>query len=305
MSGRATLLGLALLALTSPQHDVHADEYHTPAPAPGVFIPPPPPPAAYKFVIVADTDEAAATAGQMVALMKSLPPFDQMGNQLAFEIVRADTAKLNCRSDCDANSARLICCDRDFAAVIGAQHGAHRTIVVTSNANGGSGGTIPLASTKYPLPTTVHEILHSYGMGDEYEYSEKETKAFCSPADSYSNIACFDAKASYENDGMARSQHHGAIPWYGAIAPFTLITTGSQLGTAPKIYPDGTPALFHGGGCSKRLDCWRPYDGANIMSNAKSTFIPLIHQDIIVRKMSAERGHTIHLIKRESCATCK
>lgn len=55
-----------------------------------------------------------------------------------------------------------------------------KVIIVTGNH---SGGSVPVWGTKdgrYPASVVVHELLHSYGLADEYEYPDSEARTYCS-----------------------------------------------------------------------------------------------------------------------------
>ncbi len=260
----------------------------------------------YKFVIISD-HESIPRAEAAVALIKSTYPFSQMGNQVVFEIKEANPKKMNCKGNY-LGIDRLISCDASYIFQEAASVGPHRVLVTTSSAVGGAGGTgaangpLAIAGAGYSVPTLLHELLHTYGLADEYEYTESEANTYCKenghPAP---NSVSFEPRLSYASDAEARSIHGGQIPWYGDILLSTLITTGSELGSSPvtglrKVFSGRVAGLFRGGNCNKKVPTWKPYFEDNIMKNHNVVDIPPIHAKAIVRAMSAERGADITLL---------
>jgi hypothetical protein len=230
-----------------------------------------------------------------------------MGAQLEIEISQVTPESLACRTGCQPKVPRLVCCDRDAAARVGAERLAHRTAIITGTGRGGSGGPVPVATVSYPVETLLHELGHSYGLQDEYEYSADERAMYCTKGGARGgpNVVAIRPRAEYESDQAAREIHGGQIPWYGEITAERLITTGSQLGTTPALYPVDAAALYRGGNCDRITPTWRPYYGANIMRSFGAPNFPAIHQRAILKSMSAELGRTIRLVPRSDCPTCR
>lgn len=258
----------------------------------------------YKLVIVADP-AAKTRASEFAAYLKSLEPFRGLGEQLQIEIVEQSKAQMKCAKGC-MRTERLICCDKAVISAIGIAHDANKTMAVTSAAEGGSGGDIVVLGTNYPQIVGAHELLHTYGFSDEYEYAydpndedHSEAVRYCSylPRPVKPNVTCFKPKSTYLSDQEARQLHgiqEKEIPWYTDIKDSTLITNGNQLGTRSSSVPSTDAALYQGGDCNQyppASPCWKPYNEITIMGGyAEPPFIPPYYQKVILRKMEAERG---------------
>lgn len=266
----------------------------------------------YTFAVIVDGDpKTAEKAAKFIEYMKGLEPFSRMGDQLVFRVVESTVEKLDCRNN-DPISERVIHCNKAETGKLGVSVGAHRTIVFTSKGSGGAGGSIPVASLDYSLPTMLHEIMHSYGFGDEYPYTVlSELKAFCKSPNPRLNRAIFEPLVYYASSNEAKVIHAGDFGWSGEIAKNTEITTGSSLGTAPGVYPEGTVGLFHAAMCEgpktsdgkpkyaewTPMHSWKPLNQNTIMNHdyAKPP-VPPLYAKWVVSRMSSERGAPITLL---------
>ncbi len=254
----------------------------------------------YKIVIVSERGAKKLTQ-EFIDLMKTTQPFSLMGSQLAIEVVEGDPAKLDCKGGCGGMD-RLICCNRGYAAKLGAQHDANKVLIATSKASGGAGGSVPIGGVGYQPSVLLHEMLHSFNLGDEYMYSYIEAENFCLPPAHYANVISIRPRPRYASDAEAKQIHGHEIPWFGEIRSSTLITTANALGTTPRLYAPNRAALYPGGDCNLKIPTWRPYYENNIMNNLNSVVIPPLHSSVIVKKMSAERGEEIKLMAPISTA---
>lgn len=186
---------------------------------------------AYKFVIVTD-QENPTKANEVKELFLKTYPFNQF--ELDFEIKTVAKEKLNCQSMPDIER-NVGCSNRDEIARMGAEAGANQVFVVKDmDKYGGSGGPIPVMTTHSQSDNRmmIHEYLHTLGLCDEYKYSASESEYYCK--ESGANMAIITPNPNgYQNDGDARTQHMGKIPWAQDILETTKITheDGKKLGT--------------------------------------------------------------------------
>lgn len=265
----------------------------------------------YKFLILADSG-AISQAEEFVSLMKRTAPFNQMGKQIVFEIKTIDPKKMNCKSGC-SSIQRLICCDIDYALKEAAPAHAHRVLIATSTATGGAGGRVAIAGTGYPPSTLLHELLHTYGLDDEYEYTISEAKQYCQGRGARSaNVVSIRPREPYASDEQARALHGSEIPWFGEIQAPTLITSGTDLGTTPmaswkRVFASAerrmTVGLYEGGSCNRVIPTWKPYFEDNIMKNLSEVVIPPLHTRVILETMASERGGEIQLVSDQVRST--
>ncbi|MBL7669109.1 MAG: hypothetical protein JNM39_01365 [Bdellovibrionaceae bacterium] len=180
-----------------------------------------------------------------------------------------------------AAAQRLVVCDTGAALMeITGKENADRTIFVKeSDEWAGAGGASITMTTALPAAGAVHELLHSFGFSDEYEYySECEADTYCPylQGQASPNLAVFKENSPYESDASARKKHSSQIPWFSKIRPKTLITTGTNLGTPQK----SEIGLHQVGVCDKaetRVKSWRPGSKTTVMETVETAYIPEIY----------------------------
>lgn len=257
----------------------------------------------YKIVVV--TDPAAKTKAQEFSnYLRTKPPFSKMGEKLVIEIAEISADSMNC-SNSMPNSPRIIRCDTEVIAREQAKRDGNLALAFTSRGSGGAGGGIPIASMDYPIQTMFHEMLHTFGLADEYDYSAEEQTVYCKNPKSRANIAYFKDNPPYSDDPTARVFHGRDIPWMGGIPAGKLITTGPQLGSplASPLRPGSQEmGLYRGGSCnSAALPGWRPYE-SSIMKGYRDDTIYPIYEEIIVRNLESSMGGSLNLPPPET--TC-
>lgn len=250
----------------------------------------------YKIIIVTDT-EAYPRASEFKNYLITKPPFNRMGDGLQIELVNMDADKMNCKND-NPSSPRIITCNRDLIYQTQSNHNAHLSLAFTSKGSGGAGGDIPVASKDYPIQTMFHEMLHTYGLADEYDYSASEQTLYCENPKSNTNVVYFKDSPPYKDDGLARSKHSDKVHWMGQIPIEQLITSGTDLGSqslrsiAPGYQSLG---LFRGGSCNNEtLPGWRPYQSSIMRGYDDDTIYP-IYEETILRNIESAIGKKILL----------
>ncbi|HEY8280212.1 MAG TPA: hypothetical protein VIH99_11350 [Bdellovibrionota bacterium] len=253
--------------------------------------------AVYRFVLVYDHD-ARELAESYVSIMRSTEPFRSLGKQVDIKLQEGTVDAMDCHPGC-AGVERFICCSPLGIAGIAAPLNPNRILVFTSVAAGGATGAYPVAGVGYPPTTQFHEMLHTFGFTDEYDFTGGELKANC-PQKRSQNVSCFPPKPRYANDRTARAVHMQEIPWFSSIEDGTLITNSGQtlLGTG-KGYPWNKAALYQGGGCNKVSPCWRPYV-TTIMRDLSSPdpIVPPYFQQKIRQQMESELGQRFFSVRR-------
>ncbi len=257
----------------------------------------------YKIVVV--TDPVARTKAQeFTNYLKTKPPFSRMGDKLVIEIAEVSADSMNCANNMP-NSPRIIRCDNEVIAREQSRREGNLALAFTSRGSGGAGGGIPIASMDYPIQTMFHEMLHTYGLADEYDYSANEQKVYCKNPQSRANVAYFKDNPPYSDDPAARGVHGKDIPWMGGIPSARLITTGTNLGSPPAapLRPGSQEmGLFRGGSCnSVALPGWRPYESSIMLGYEDDTIYP-IYEEIIVRNLESSMGGNLNLPPPET--TC-
>lgn len=250
----------------------------------------------YKIVIVTDP-VAKVRAQEFENYLKTKPPFSRMGAKLSIEIVEMSVEAMNCQNNMP-NSERIIRCNNEAIAREQSSRRGNLAMAFTSNARGGAGGGIPVASMDFPIQTMFHEMLHTFGLADEYDYSAAEQTVYCRNPRSRANIAYFRDTPPYADDPAARGRHNRDIPWYGGIPAAKLITTGTNLESPPDVpFTPGnqTMGLYRGGSCnSAALPGWRPYHNSIMKGYADDTIYP-IYEEIIVRNLESAMGASLDL----------
>lgn len=245
----------------------------------------------YKIIIVTDP-VAAPRAEEFKKYLVTKPPFSRMGELLQIEIVPMEAETMSCVNDMP-NAPRIITCNRDSIFKIQSNHNAHLSLAFTSNGSGGAGGDIPIASMDYPIQTMFHEMLHTFGLADEYDYSESEQTVYCNNPVPSPNIVYFKDTPPYENDSLARSKHSNKVHWMGQIPTLQLVTSGTNLGSASLeeinvgLQPLG---LFRGGSCNNStLPGWRPYQSSIMKGYDDDTIYP-IYEEAVLRNIETALG---------------
>jgi len=245
----------------------------------------------YKIIIVTDP-VASAKAEEFKKYLVTKPPFSRMGEKLQIELVSMDSEKMNCKNDMP-DAPRIITCNRDLIYKTQSDHNAHLSLAFTSNGSGGAGGDIPIASMDYPIQTMFHEMLHTYGLADEYDYSESEQKVYCDNPVSGPNVVYFKDIPPYETDSFARSKHSDKVHWMGQIPLVQFITSGTNLGSASleKINTGLQPlGLFRGGSCNNStLPGWRPYQSSIMRGYDDDTIYP-IYEEAVLKNIETALG---------------
>ncbi len=150
----------------------------------------------------------------------------------------------------------------------------------------------------YPIQTMLHEMLHTYGMADEYHYSESEAEAYCRRPQTQSNIAHFTDRPPYSSDLDARQRHEVMVPWMGRINRGDLITQGRSLGSPMmNAIPRGQQVLglYRGGTCDNaEIQSWRPYPNSIMRGYDDDTIYPL-YEDVIRQSIESQIGRRVQL----------
>lgn len=252
----------------------------------------------YHIRFVADA-QAMKQANDFTNLLLNHAAFAPIRDRFRIEYVAGDPDRMNCRNDLP-QSPRIIRCDMTYVLSLGTAP-AHLTAVFTGRGSGGSGGTIPVASLDYPLPAMLHEMLHAWGLNDEYTYSQSETDFYCSHSRVLKgpNTATFATQEAYASDAEAWSRHLGDIPWIYDIQSGVPITVSSAAGSGaisvfklgtPMALADTQPGLYPGANCSRKLPSFRPYGFDTIMKTLSTTRIPPIHQKAVLAAIAKAAG---------------
>lgn len=170
------------------------------------------------------------------------------------------------------------------------------TAVFSSRGSGGAGGAVPIATINYPLSTMLHEMLHGWGLNDEYTYSQSEAEYYCRYPKILKgpNTAGFSVRGGYASDAEARDAHRDDIAWLNYVGG-TPITSkadadGSlKLGT-PAAFLFRAPGLYPGSNCSLEMPSFRPYYEDTIMKTLSTTWIPPIHQKAVLAAIAKAAG---------------
>jgi hypothetical protein len=245
----------------------------------------------YRLVMVADP-ESRARAEEYKNYMLSKAPFNQLGGQLEIVITEMSDRDLSCANDMPT-SPRIIRCDTSKLNQRKRELGGHHVVAFTNNATGGAGGQQAIASVDYPLNTMLHEMLHMYGLADEYCYTGTEVEEYCNPPRSAPNVAMIVPAPPYANKGEAFAKHGDKIPWSSEIYAPTPITQGTDvLGTPAGQYGESA-GLYEGGHCTNKAalteKIYRPYQNSIMKSLSVDSLQPF-YQARILEAMEAARG---------------
>lgn len=250
----------------------------------------------YKIVMFTDGD-AKAKAEEFRTYLQTKPPFSKMGDKLTLEVVELTADEMKCGNTIPA-SPRIITCDTDLLRKKQRKMDAHLSLAFTSKGEGGAGGGIPIASKDYPIQTMFHEMLHTYGLADEYDYSASEKTVYCNSPRSLANVVYFHDTPPYDSDVAAREKHARQVPWMGGIPRVRLITEGSSLGSKDSNFPkkgEQLLGLYRGGSCdSAALPGWRPYADSIMRGYSDDTIYP-IYEEVIIKNIEGSLGRNLNL----------
>ena len=262
--------------------------------------------ASYAYRVAIYTDQKnPKMAREVIEVFKSTYPFNTF--DIDYEIIPVESSTLKCESD--DKIKRLPTCDSTEVLKDAAKKGIDQAMIIKDGMQyGGSGGGIPITTTKSPARTLLHEYLHTLGFNDEYQFSAEESKVYCD-TDTYhgANVANITPDpAGYESDLAARSKHMRQIPWGDFIEPNTPITNhkGTLLGTgkvgfsnaktndtrAPSLKGDPI-GLYRGKRCNSAtppIITWQPGKEATIM---EYTYAGLgAGEELLVAKILTKKG---------------
>jgi hypothetical protein len=245
----------------------------------------------YRLVIVTDT-ESAARAQEYKDYLLRTPPYSQLGDQLDIVISQMSDVDMSCSNDMP-DSPRIISCDNSKIQRRRRDLDGHHVVAFTNNGTGGAGGQVAIASLDYPLNTMLHEMLHMYGLADEYCYEGTEVGVYCNPPRTGPNVALIRPEPPYADKANALGKHASRIPWAGDISAPTPITSGTEsLGTPGGDYGDSA-GLYEGGNCSNKTDMpekvYRPFQNS-IMRTLSVTGIQPFYQARILEAMEGATG---------------
>lgn len=258
----------------------------------------------YKIVLITD-DNSDAKAREFETYLRSQPPFDRI-DPADLQIVRqkAPTGSMNCQSPHPEteNSRRLVTCDQRALRRVQRQAKGDFAVAITSAPSyyGGSGGQIPVATVESPNHVLLHEMLHTYGLEDEYPYTGDEIARYCKPGHAGPNMAFFKDVPPYASDPAARVTHAGDVPWMGRISADMPITQLPALGSPSRSVTRGTQqiGLYRGGNCPDRPDgkkSWKPY-GTSIMNGHEDDFMYPIYADVVSARIRRSIGREPRIV---------
>jgi|GEM_PF-5835561 len=252
----------------------------------------PPPGGPYRMRLVADAG-AMNRAAEFTDLFLGHEAFAGIKDGLLLERVEGDLGRMNCRNDVP-ESPRIIRCDAEYILSLGTGP-AHVTAVFTSRGVGGAGGAMPIASINYPAITMLHELLHTWTLNDEYQYSQSEADFYCSEPSILKgpNNTSLQARDSYESEEEAVRLHGGDIPWLAdALLPITApgFAGARKLGTQLSLGDREKPGLFSGANCSRKTPSFRPYGPDTIMRTLSADWIPAIHRKAVLAEIAKAAG---------------
>ncbi len=191
-----------------------------------------------------------------------------------------------------AAAQRLVVCDAGQALIeISGKENADRTIFVKESETwAGAGGSSITITTAVPPSGALHELLHSFGFGDEYEYASPcEADTYCPYVATgyWGNIAVLQDFSPYSSDSSARQKHSSQIPWYSKIKPRTLITTGASLGT-PKKNEIGLHRVQVCDKAESKVTSWKPGSETTVMETLDTGYIPSFYYAKIAESLGAK-----------------
>lgn len=249
----------------------------------------------YKIAVITD-EESKDRAEEFKSYLLQKPPYNKMAEKLDIKIVTLKKEEMDCKNS-NPDAPRIITCNYQKLQDLQSKESANLAVAFTSSGSGGSGGNIPIASKDYPIQTMFHEMLHAYGLDDEYDYSASEKSVYCSSPRNSANLVYFKDKPPYADDPTARKTHKRDVPWMSGIPQTKKITEGSSLGSETKFEKNGeqTLGLYRGGACSSAdLPGWRPYQNSIMKGYIDDTIYPF-YEEIIVRNIESSLGRKLNL----------
>ena len=259
----------------------------------------------YKLVIIAD-ENSETRANQFITYLRTQPPFSQIASEdLQISVTRAPPGAMNCQSPHPETqeSQRLVTCDQRALRRIQRQQRANFAVAITSVPAyyGGSGGQIPVGTVGAPDSVILHEMLHSYGLEDEYTYrSAAEIRRYCRPGNAGPNIAFFRDVPPYASDPAARVTHASEVPWMGRISADMPITQLPALGSPSRTVVRGGQqiGLYRGGNCPDAANgkkSWKPLE-TSIMNGHEDDYVYPIYADVVSASIRRSLGRNPRLI---------
>lgn len=192
---------------------------------------------AQTFLFLADND-SVQTARDWASWLKEVKPFSRFDIDFKVEVLP------NLGDHCTTGFIdRLTVCDREFVSARYEElqnlenSSAHRIIIVTSEGQGGSGiahmGAV--VSIKSSKEVMLHELIHSYGFSDEYNYrTDEERRTYC--RESYfktsQNLVVIPVEklGPYKSDREAKAELRDIVPWIDQVnVPITKRNRNGEL----------------------------------------------------------------------------
>lgn len=259
-----------------------------------------------KILLVA-ADSGIRKAKEVEYFLRRVPPFSR-AEELEIEIRKVPRNFVKCTTGlpddvkipekykhlypkschkADKVPTRLVSCDHGPILKLMAETGSDRVLFVRpAKIYGGSGqGQVAVITEGTPPEIGLHELLHTFGLADEYPYDECSAPTYCQiygPPTAI-NFAYFEDHSPYAGDSAARARHTQDIPWFMKIHPSTPITSGSSLGTPQAdrigLHPSLTCSEVYKPG---RLRGWKPGRRETIMGPKGTTHIPEVYWDNIL-----------------------
>lgn len=259
----------------------------------------------FRIMIIADQDATGRANEFKTYLRQNVPPFNRMQDaDLQIDIRTLSQAENNMNCQSTPGIERLVTCDSAFLQGIA---GNSLAVAITSipDVNGGSGGGIPVGTTKLPFPMMVHEMLHTAGISDEYPYetSDEQTR-YCGNPQATSNYAYFKPGPPYATEGEARTRHTPDVRWMPRILAGTPIRPSAEtLGTpeASLLRPgEQKIGLYRGGKCPPvdGKESWRPYPNSIMRSQESDPTVYPVYEQALVNYVRDRIGRDVPLRTR-------
>lgn len=259
------------------------------------------------FELITDGDQSAKVAKDIESTFRKTSPYNKLKpGELLFRVTQVNPDELRCQNTQEV--ARGIQCNRTaiFTALgkLTPRYNKYRIIMITSKVNGGMNeGAISYVSALESNATKIalHEVGHSFGLGDLYPATGAEEKQ-CNPFVRFGNIIGFwpaikepltpaNQKKGEVDRGDDRTfdgtySYYQMIPneWWQKISNTTTLVAGGVLGT-----PTGSgPGLFKSDRCAK-VTLWTAYPAsfATIMRNLSAPYSE-VEEAVIYRALTAE-----------------
>lgn len=258
----------------------------------------------FRIVIFADEGGTARARELETYLRQSVPPFNRMVAEdlsITVRTLRGEENQMNCQRD--ATISRLVTCNETYLHGLADRAMAVAITSVPTGEAGGSGGAVPAATINLPLQTVVHEMLHTAGVADEYEYeSQTEWDRFCSPAIPTMNFAFFAQVPPYASNDIARTMHGTPehVRWMSRVLGSTPIINGSSLGTPERAIANGQQRIgvYKGGSCPRDeqgRESWRPYQNSLMKTQDGDPTVYPIYEQAFINYASLQMGRSPRL----------